>query len=251
MADALTAAYALRLGDDALILSHRLSEWVGHGPELEEDIALANTALDLLGQARLLLACAGAREGRGRDEDALAYGRDVLDFSNLLLVEQPNGDFAQTMVRQFLFDAYAVELWPRLSASRDEVLAGIAGKAAKEAAYHVEQSAAWVVRMGDGTEESHARVQAGLDLLWPYAGEIFEADGVEAALAETGIAVLPCELRAPWQVRVGPVLEEAGLAPPEGAGVRVGGRQGRHSEHLGHLLAEFQFMQRAYPGAEW
>ena len=242
MADALTAAYALRLGDDALILSQRLSEWVGHGPELEEDIALANTALDLLGQARLLLAHAGDREGAGRD---------VLDFSNLLLVEQPNGDFAQTMVRQFLFDAYAVELWPRLSASRDEVLAGIAGKAAKEVAYHVEQSAAWVVRMGDGTEESHARAQAGLDTLWPYAGEMFETDEVEAALAEKGIAVAPPELRAPWQARVEAVLEEAGLTPPEGAGVRLGGRQGRHSEHLGHLLAEFQFMQRAYPGAEW
>lgn len=251
MADPLTAAYALRLGDDALILSHRLSEWVGHGPELEEDIALANTALDLLGQARLLLSHAGEQEGKGRGEDALAYGRDVLDFSNLLLVEQPNGDFAQTMMRQFLFDAYAVELWPRLSTSRDEVLAGIAGKAAKEAAYHVEQSAAWVVRMGDGTEESHARAQAGLDLLWPYAGEIFEADGVEAALAKKGIAVAPCELHAPWQARVEPVLDEAGLAPPEGAGVRSGGRQGRHSEHLGHLLAEFQFMQRAYPGAAW
>ena len=251
MADALTAAYALRLGDDALILSHRLSEWVGHGPELEEDIALANTALDLLGQARLLLACAGEQEGRGRDEDALAYGRDVLDFSNLLLVEQPNGDFAQTMMRQFLFDAYAVELWPRLSASCDEALAGIAGKAAKEAAYHVEQSAAWVVRMGDGTEESHDRIQAGLDMLWPYAGEMFAADEVEEALAEKGIAVAPSELQAPWRARVEPVLDEAGLAPPEGAGTRSGGRQGRHSEHLGHLLAELQFLQRAYPGADW
>ena len=251
MADALTAAYALRLGDDALILSHRLSQWVGHGPELEEDIALANTALDLLGQARLLLSYAGDRESTGRDEDALAYGRDVLDFSNLLLVEQPNGDFAQTMVRQFLFDAYAVELWPRLSASRDDVLAGIAGKAVKEAAYHVEQSAAWVVRMGDGTEESHRRAQAGLDTLWPYAGEMFEADEVAAALAETGIAVAPSELRAPWQARVEVVLEEAGLTAPDGTGARLGGRQGRHSEHLGHLLAEFQFMQRAYPGAQW
>ena len=251
MADALTAAYALRLGDDALILSHRLTEWVGHGPELEEDIALANTALDLLGQARLLLSHAGDREGKGRDEDALAYGRDVLDFSNLLLVEQPNGDFAQTMMRQFLFDAYAVELWPRLSGSRDEGLAGIAGKAAKEAAYHVEQSAAWVVRMGDGTEESHARAQAGLDLLWPYAGEMFARDEIADALAEKGIAVAPPELQAPWQARVETVLEDAGLAPPDGAGVRKGGRQGRHSEHLGHLLAELQFLQRAYPGADW
>ncbi len=251
MADALTAAYALRLGDDALILSHRLSEWVGHGPELEEDIALANTALDLLGQARLLLSHAGDREGAGRDEDALAYGRDVLDFSNLLLVEQPNGDFAQTMVRQFLFDAYAIELWPRLSASCDEGLAGIAGKAVKEAAYHVEQSSAWVVRMGDGTKESHARAQAGLDALWPYAGEIFESDRVETALAEKGVAVASSELRAPWHARVEAVLHEAGLTPPKGAGVRLGGRQGRHSEHLGRMLAEFQFMQRAYPGAEW
>ncbi len=251
MADTLTATYALRLGDDALILSHRLSEWVGHGPELEEDIALANTALDLLGQARLLLSHAGECEGRNRDEDALAYGRDVMDFSNLLLVEQPNGDFAQTMMRQFLFDAYAVELWPRLSASHDEILAGIAGKAAKEAAYHVEQSAAWVVRMGDGTEESHARIQAGLDLLWPYASEMFEADEVEVMLAEKGIAVASSDMQAPWQTRVEAVLENAGLAPPQGAGLRTGGRQGRHSEHLGHLLAAFQFLQRAYPGAEW
>ena len=251
MADALIAAYALRLGDDALILSHRLTEWVGHGPELEEDIALANTALDLLGQARLLLSHAGDREGKGRDEDALAYGRDVLDFSNLLLVEQPNGDFAQTMMRQFLFDAYAVELWPRLSGSCDDALAGIAGKAAKESAYHVEQSAAWVVRMGDGTQESHARAQAGLDLLWPYAGEMFAADEIVAVLAEKGIAVAPSELQAPWQTRVEMVLEYAGLAPPEGAGIRLGGRQGRHSEHMGHLLAELQFLQRAYPGAEW
>jgi len=196
MADPALAAYALRLGDDALVLSHRLSEWLGHGPELEEDIALANVALDLLGQARLLLSHAGEREGKGRDEDALAYGRDVLDFTNLLLVEQPNGDFAHTMVRQFLFDAYTAELYPRLSGSRDAGLAGIAGKAAKEAAYHVEQSAAWVVRMGDGTAESHGRAQAGLDALWPYAGEIFEADDLEMALAAEGVAVAPPALRA-------------------------------------------------------
>ncbi len=251
MADPALAAYALRLGDDALILSHRLSEWVGHGPELEEDIALANVALDLLGQARLLLSHAGDQEDKGRDEDALAYGRDVLDFTNLLLVEQPNGDFAQTMMRQFLFDAYTAELYPRLSCSRDAGLAGIAGKAAKEAAYHVEQSAAWVVRMGDGTAESHARAQAGLDALWPYAGEIFEADDLETALAAEGVAVAPPALRAPWQARVGAVLERAGLTPPEGAGVRRGGRHGRHSEHLGHLLAELQFLPRAYPGAQW
>ena len=251
MADALAAAYALRLGDDALILSHRLSEWVGHGPELEEDIALANVALDLLGQARLLLAHAGELEGKGRDEDALAFRRDVLDFTNVLLVEQPNGDFAHTMMRQLLFDAYSSALWPRLAASADPELAGIAGKAAKEAAYHIEQSAAWIVRLGDGTEESHRRAAAALEALWPYAEELFEADEVETALAAQGIAVPPSTLRPAWRARIDGVLAEAGLAPPENAGAQRGGRQGRHGEHLGHLLAEMQFLQRAYPGADW
>lgn len=251
MADPDLAAYALSLGDDALILSHRLSEWLGHGPALEEEIALANVALDLLGQARLLLGHAGACEGTGRDEDALAYGRDVLDFRNVLLVEQPNGDYARTMVRQFLFDAYTAELFPRLAASSDPTLAGIAEKAAKEVAYHVEQSGTWLIRMGDGTPESHARAQAGIDLLWRYAGELFDCDGATERLAARGAAVDPRTLREAWERRVGEVLEEATLERPADPFVRRAGRDGRHSEHLGHLLSELQFLQRAYPGAEW
>jgi ring-1,2-phenylacetyl-CoA epoxidase subunit PaaC len=243
--------YTLRLADTALILGHRLSEWIGHAPILEEEMALGNIALDLIGEARALYSYAGEVEGKGRDEDALAYRRDAGGFRNLLLVEQPNGDFAATIVRQFLFSAFAQPFWRRLAASRDATLAAIAAKSEKEAAYHLRHTGEWLIRLGDGTEESHRRAQAALDELWPYTGELFERDAVEDRLIAAGIAVDPETLRAEWQRTVSAVLAEATLAAPERVWMQSGGRSGRHSEHLGHLLATMQFLQRAYPGATW
>jgi ring-1,2-phenylacetyl-CoA epoxidase subunit PaaC len=243
--------YTLRLADTALILGHRLSEWIGHAPVLEEEMALGNIALDLIGEARALYGYAGEVEGKGRDEDALAYRRDAGGFRNLLLVEQPNGDFAATIVRQFLFSAFAQPFWRRLAASRDATLAAIAAKSEKEAAYHLRHAGEWLIRLGDGTEESHRRAQAGLDELWPYTGELFERDAVEDRLIAAGIAVDPEALRPEWQRTVSAVLAEATLAASERVWMQSGGRSGRHSEHLGHLLATMQFLQRAYPGATW
>ena len=231
------ARCALALGDDALILGHRLSEWCGHAPMLEEDMALANIGLDLIGQARLLYGYAGAASGLS--EDQLAYFRDAPQFRNLLICELPNGDFARTMLRQYFFSAYAVPMWQAMTDARDLTLAAIAAKAVKECAYHLRHSAEWVIRLGDGTPESHARIAAALELLWPYTGEMFEANH--------GMAV---DL-AGWTAAVSGVLTEAGLQVPASNWMQSGGRQGRHSEHLGHLLAEMQFLQRAYPGAEW
>jgi ring-1,2-phenylacetyl-CoA epoxidase subunit PaaC len=245
------AAYALRLGDDALVLGQRLSEWCGHAPALEVDLSLANVALDLIGQATHFLAVAGAIEGKGRDADALAFRRDVMDFSNCLLVEQPNGDFAQTMARQFLYSHYHELLMAALAASKDERLAAIAAKAVKEVAYHCKLASDWVVRLGDGTEESRARMIAGLDWMWRFADELFVMDEVDAAAARAGVGVDKAALRLAWDQRVDAVLAEATLerpAPRRGIG---GGRTGRHSEHLGHLLSDMQFLQRAYPGATW
>jgi ring-1,2-phenylacetyl-CoA epoxidase subunit PaaC len=241
----------LRVGDSCLVLAQRLTAWCGHAPALEEDIALANVALDILGQARGLLTRAGEVEGAGRDEDAIAYLRDAPDYRNLLLVEQPNGDYGHTMLRQFLFDAWAVELWPALAGSKDAVVAGIAGKAAKEAAYHVRHSASWVVRLGDGTEESHARMLAALDMLWPYAGEAFLDDEVDVAAAECGLMPLPSSLQPAYRKRVESVLSEATLPVPPDLWWQRGGRQGNHSEHLTYLLAEMQVVHRAHPGATW
>ncbi|MBL8670015.1 MAG: phenylacetate-CoA oxygenase subunit PaaC [Alphaproteobacteria bacterium] len=243
--------YLLRLGDTALVLGHRLSEWCGHGPVLEEDIALANVALDLTGQANELLTYAAEVEGRGRDADALAFLRDGFDFRNLLLAEQPNGDFGRTMVRQLLFDAHDLELQAALQGSTDSRLAAIAGKAVKEAAYHFKHSADWVIRLGDGTDESHARVAAALDALWPYTGEMFQSDDAHAALQAAGIAPDLQALRLRWRARIDAVLAEATLAAPAEGWMQAGGIAGRHSEHLGHLLATMQFLQRAYPGARW
>lgn len=243
--------YTLRLADNALILGHRLSEWIGRAPLLEEELALGNVALDLIGQARALYAYAGTVEGKGRDEDALAYLRDAHDFRNVLLVEQPNGDFAQTIVRQFLYSAFMHPFWRALMHSRDAALAAIAAKAEKEAAYHLRHASEWLIRLGDGTAESHRRAQAALDELWPYAGEMFESDAVEQALIADGVAADPAPLRAEWQRRVASVLAEATLTKPAASWMQSGGRSGRHSEHLGHLLAEMQFLQRAYPGATW
>ena len=216
----------LRLADNALVLGHRLSEWCGHAPMLEEDIALANIALDLIGQARWLYAHAAEVEGDGRDEDALAYLRDAADFRNLLLVEQPNGDFALTIARQFLYAALMAPFWRALATSRDETLAAIAAKAEKEAAYHLRHAAEWLIRLGDGTEESHARAQAALDALWPYTGEMFEVDAIERGLVERGVAVDPQALRPEWDETVDQVLAEATLARPPDGWMQSGGRPG-------------------------
>jgi ring-1,2-phenylacetyl-CoA epoxidase subunit PaaC len=244
-------AYALRLADDALVLGHRLSEWIGHAPLLEEELALGNIALDLIGEARALYDYAGKVEGAGRDEDALAYGRDAGGFGNLLLVEQPNGDFAVTIVRQFLYSAFMQPCWRALGASRDATLAAIAAKAEAEAAYHRRHAGDWLIRLGDGTAESHRRAQDALDEFWPYTGEMFEVDADVQDLIGQGIAVDPQLLRPTWDGSVDAVLAEATLERPAPGWMQSGGRRGRHSEHLGHLLAELQFLQRAYPGARW
>ena len=243
--------YVLHLADNALVLGHRLSEWCGHGPVLEEELALANMALDLIGQSRSLYDYAGQVEGAGRDEDTLAYLRDVAAYRNLLLVEQPNGDFACTMARQFFYAAFMHPYWRTMAASRDATLAAIAEKSAKEMAYHLRHTSEWVIRLGDGTEASHARMQAAIDEFWPYTGEIFEVDDIEAGLIEAGIAAEPRAIRATWQVTVENVLQAATLTQPANGWMQTGGRMGRHSEHLGHLLADLQYMQRAYPGAAW
>ena len=244
--------FLLRTGDNCLILSHRLSEWCGHGPTLEEDIALANTALDLLGQARLWLTLAGEVEGQDRDEDALAMFRDVWDFRNALLVEQPNGDFAQTLVRQFLFDQYHVLFLTAVSGSRDPRVADIAAKALKEARYHADRSAELTCALGDGTAESHQRMQTALAQLYPYVGELFAADTTDRALAAAGMAPDLGALRADFDARVQRLCSAARLDLPRDRFFHQGGRTGqRHSEHLGHLLATMQWTQRAYPGAQW
>ena len=241
-----------RMGDNALILGHRLSEWCGHGPALEEDIAIANTALDLIGHAQLWLGLAAEVEGQGRTADDLAFLRDTLRFRNVKLVELPNGDMAVTLVRQFLFDAWAFGMLRGLTASTSPRVAGIAAKALKEVSYHLERSSDLVVRLGDGTDESHARMQSALDRLWPYAGELFVADAVDEAVAAAGIAPALSDLEPDWQRIVDEVLAEATLTRPEVRfDVHLGGKQGRHTEHLGFILAPMQFLQRAYPGASW
>ena len=243
--------YALRLGDDALINGQRLSEWCGHGPFLEEDVGVANTALDLIGRARLLLAYAGTLEGKGRDEDDLAFTRDERDWRNVLLTELPKGDFGFTTLRQFLLDAYNRHLYDGLRSSKDGTLAGIAGRAAKECEYHLRHSGEWVLRLGDGTEESQRRAQRALDELWPYTPELFETDRVTEELEAQGVAPAAATLRTAWQRTVETLLRAAELTVPENAWPQTGGRQGMHSEHMGFLLAEMQFVQRAYPGLDW
>ena len=245
------AEYLLRLADDRLVLGHRLSEWCGHAPILEEDIALANVALDLIGQAVALLDLAAAREGRGRTADALAYFRDARDYRNLQLVELPNGDFGTTIVRQFLFDAYDAVLLDALRSSPDAELAGIAAKSLKECRYHLRHSAEWVVKLGDGTAESHRRAQDALDELWRFTGEPFLPDDLDRDLAAAGLAPDPTALRAPWERTVQDVVGAATLTLPDVRPVARGGRQGLHTEYLGHMLAEMQSVARAHPGAEW
>lgn len=243
--------YALRLGDDSLIIGQRLSEWCGHAPALEVDLSLANVALDQVGQATHFLGLAGDIEDKNRDADALAFRRDVMDFTNCLLVEQPNGDFAQTIARQFLFSHYQALLFAGLAAVKDERFAAIAAKALKEVTYHATLASDWVVRLGDGTEESRARMIAGLDWMWRFADEFFAMDDIDAAAIEASAGVDKAALKAAWDQRIDAVLADATLERPPARRPVLGGRAGRHSEHLGHLLTEMQFLQRAYPGATW
>ncbi|MDN5871924.1 MAG: phenylacetate-CoA oxygenase subunit PaaC [Nitrococcus sp.] len=243
--------YLLRLGDNALILGQRLTEWIGHAPALEEELGSANIALDLIGQARGWLAYAGTVEGAGRDEDALAFQRDVLDFRNVLLVEQPNGDYGDTIARQYLFDAFHYPLLTALSACADQSIAALAAKASKEAGYHRRRSAEWVIRLGDGTVESHAKLQQSIDTLWPYTGELFALDEVDHTLRRLGVAADLSAVRREWDEHITRTLAVATLEPPQEGWMQSGGKQGRHSEQLGYLLAEMQFLPRAYPDARW
>ncbi|KPN62397.1 1,2-phenylacetyl-CoA epoxidase, subunit C [Aliiroseovarius sp. xm-m-379] len=244
--------FLLRMGDNCLVLGHRVSEWCGHSPVLEEDIALANTALDMIGQTQLWLGLAGEVEGKGRSADDLAFLRDVWDFRNVLLVELPNGDFGQTLMRQFLYDAWSQVMLSKLQNSTDERIAAIAEKASKEVAYHVERSGDTVIGLGDGTEESHNRMQAALEYLWPYVGEMFAGDAVDDAMVAAGIAPDPASLRAEYDAKVQAVLSEATLSIPGSTYAHKGGRTGyMHTEHLGHMLCSMQWLQRAYPGASW
>ena len=243
--------YTLRRADDALILGHRLSEWCGHAPTMEEDMALANIGLDLLGQARELYSYAAGVEGKGNDEDKFAYLRDVRQYRNLLLLEQPNGDFAHTMVRQFFYSAFADLYWRAMMKSTDATLAAIAAKSEKESAYHLRHSSEWIIRLGDGTAESQARAQAAIDHLWAFTGEMFEVDDSERGLIDSGIAVEPANLRPQWLKIISGIVSEATLVLPGSSWMQQGGRDGRHSEHLGHLLSELQSMQRTFPGTTW
>lgn len=243
--------YVLKIGDDSLILGHRLSEWCGHGPILEEDIAMTNIALDLVGQATTLLGYAGELEGKGRDADALAFLRFDREYRNLLLVEQPNGDFGMTMMRQFLFDAFRLPLFERLQKSKDATLAGIAEKSLKETKYHLKHSSEWVIRLGDGTDESHRRIQESVDTLWRYTDELFLEDDTDNELVANGVIPAMSEIREAWTANVKRVFEEAALTIPTNNWKHSGGRKGMHSEHLGYILAELQYMQRAYPNMQW
>jgi ring-1,2-phenylacetyl-CoA epoxidase subunit PaaC len=249
--EALRLRYVLRLADTSLILGQRLSEWIGHAPALEEDLGLANIALDLIGQARLLLSYAGELEGRGRAEDELAFLRDASEFLNLTLAEQPNGDFGRTLVRQLLLSAFQLELYEALLTSTDPRLAEIAAKAVKEMRYHVRYATSWVVRLGDGTLESRARVQTAIDELWPLTTEFFAADGVDEAMALAGVAPPLAHLKSRWSARIDAALRAATLARPADSLFPWHGKRGVHTEHLGYMLAEMQFLQRAYPGAQW
>ena len=243
--------YVLRLGDTSLVLGQRLGEWVGHAPALEEDLGLANLALDLIGQARLFLSYAGELEGRGRDEDALAFSRDAPEFTNLTLAEQPNGGFGHTVVRQWLIDCWQLEIYQALLASTDTRLAAIAAKALKETRYHHRFSSGWLMRLGDGTDESHARVQRSLDSLWRFTSELFAPDDVDERMRAAGIAPALAEPSSRWSSRVHEDLAAATLVRPAAAPYPWHGRRGVHTEHLSHMLSEMQHLQRTYPGARW
>ena len=250
-ADQSLVRYVLRLADTSLVLAQRLGEWVGHAPALEEDLGLANISLDLLGQARFLLSYAGELEGRGRSEDDLAFTRDGSDYLNHAIAEQPNGDFGRTIVRQVLVDAFHLELYEALQTSGDARLAEIAAKAIKETRYHFRYSAGWLTRLGDGTAESHARAQSALDDLWRFTREFFSADEIDRDMAARGIAPNLADLEPRWLARIDEVLGEATLKRPPDVPYSWHGKRGEHTEHLGYLLAEMQFMHRAHPGAQW
>lgn len=243
--------YILRLGDNALILAQRLGEWCGHGPVLEQDIALTNISLDLLGQARMLFTYAGELEGRGRTEDQLAYFRDAHEFRNVLLVEQPNTDWAYTIARQFFFDTYNYYHYQALLKSSDERLAAIAEKSLKEVTYHLRFSSEWVLRLGDGTETSHQKMQAAIDDLWMYTGELTTPNATDLAVAADGTGVDLLKIKPLWDAKVADVLQEATLQIPTAGWMQSGGKDGRHTEQLGFILAEMQHLQRTYPGLEW
>ncbi len=243
--------YVLQLADNANVLSHRLGQWCGHGPVIEQDIAMTNLALDLIGQARNLYQYAATIEGKGRTEDDMAYLRDGWDFYNLLLTELPNGDFGKTVARQFLYDTYALLFYSELKNSPNEMLAAIAEKSLKETAYHYRWSSEWVIRLGDGTEESHRKMQEGLNEVWRYTDEIFQPVEREKILIAAGVLPDLAALKPQWEEKVRAVIEEATLSLPEAAGMQYGGKTGRHTEALGYILAEMQYMQRAYPGLEW
>lgn len=243
--------YATRMGDNAVVLAQRLSEWVGHGPELEEEMAMANFALDLVGQARMLFSLAGELEGKGRSEDDIAFLRDGGDYQNLLLVEQPNGDFGETIARLVLYALFYGLQLEALTRSSAKPLAEIAAKARKESAYHLRHSAHWLIRLGDGTDESHRRVQEALNRLWCYTGEMFTADETDKLMQSEWDGPDLEELRSEWHAKLDQILTQATLAKPSDDWMDGGGKQGHHSEHLGYILAEMQFLQRAYPGAEW
>lgn len=246
-----TFTYLLGLGDDRLILGHRLSEWCGHGPILEEDIALTNIALDLVGQATLFLKLAAEAEGHGRTEDDLAFLRDAIEFRNVLLVELPRGDFAFTMVRQLLYSVFSLRQLEEIAASGDSDLAGVAAKGAKETRYHVRHASQWVVTLGDGTDESHARTQSALDDLWRYTGELFMPTEADLTASAAGVGVSPQSVEGSWRELVSDTLTRAGLTTPAVGYMQRGGRDGRHTEHLGHLLSEMQILARSHPGAQW
>lgn len=243
--------YVLRAGDDSLILGQRLSEWCGHGPILEEDIAMTNIALDLIGQATSLLAYAGEVEGKDRDEDKIAFLRYEKEYKNLLLVEQPNVDFGVTMARQFLFDIYHFYFFKGLLNSSDTQLAAIAEKSLKEVTYHVKHSSEWIIRLGDGTEESHERIQQAINDLWSYTGEMFEMDQVDEIMIAEGVGIDLTKIKTHWHDHVEQVLNRATLKMPEYGYMHLGGRRGKHTEYMGYILAEMQYMQRAYPNMEW
>lgn len=243
--------YLLRLADNAAILGHRLSEWCGHGPELEEDIAIINTSLDLLGHARSIYTYAGEVEGQGKDEDDIAYLREERQYKNALICELPNGHYGDTIARQFLFDQFNFLLFSELVNSKDETIAAIAAKAIKEIRYHLRRSTEWTLRLGDGTEESHNRIQQSFNDVWAYTGDLFIQDESDKAVIETGIGPDLEKLFPVWKEKVSEVLTEATLQTPEYGWMHSGSKQGRHTEHMGYILAELQFVQRAYPGCEW
>jgi ring-1,2-phenylacetyl-CoA epoxidase subunit PaaC len=244
--------YCLRMGDTSLILGQRLSEWCGHGPILEEDIAMSNIALDYIGQSRIIYSYAGQVEGKGRSEDELAYLRDARQYRNLLLTEQPNGDFACTLARQYLMSVYLFHLYSELTSSTDEAIRAFAQKSIKEVAYHLRHSADWMLRLGDGTEESHQRLQDAVNKLWYFVDDLFDADEVDADLLSVGIAADMKKVRASWEQDVKTLFSEATIQIPSvNSFTRVGSRKGNHTEHLGYILAEMQFLPRAYPGAKW